>query len=415
MKTKIPISIGIAIFLILCVALSFCKKEFEDGKTELKNLEKDGLFLSGNPLLNGMFEVTIDIKPSSFPNSIYLTSEGNLPVAILSGPEFDASDVDPNTVTLGNGDGNDTPVAKNTKGKLMANLEDIDQDGDIDLILHFETQALVENGDLHHSTTHLILTGNTWQGDNLQGTDNIQIVGKNKDCLSPPSGMVAWWPGDGNADDIIGGHTGVLVGDATFDEGLVGEAFSLDGNGDFINIPHNEELDLGTEDFTLDFWVYFRSIEGESIMVEKWIQKGTGSPDTRTIGWSYTKIGDAIRFTFSNTDYDEHPIDVTPASIPTNAWIFVAVTRSNYTYTLYWNGESICEEMLTQAYNLDSNSSLKFGHRGNPEDTPGSWDNRQFYLNGLIDEVGLYNRALSAEEIKDIFLAGDAGICKRGH
>jgi hypothetical protein len=227
--------------------------------------------------------------------------------------------------------------------------------------------------------------------------------------------MVAWWPGDGNADDIIGGYNGVLVGDATFDEGLVGEAFSLDGNGDFINIPHNEELDLGTEDFTLDFWVYFRSIEGESIMVEKWIQKGTGSPEKRTIGWSYTKIGPAIRFTFSNTDYDEHPIDVTPASILTNTWIYVAVTRSNYTYTLYWNGESICEETLTQAYNLNSNSSLMFGHRGNPEDTPGSWDNRQFYLNGLIDEVGLYNRALSAEEIKDIFLAGDAGICKKGH
>jgi hypothetical protein len=63
--------------------------------------------------------------------------------------------------------------------------------------------------------------------------------------------------------------------------------------------------------------------------------------------------------------------------------------------------------------NLDSTSSLKFGHRGNPEDTPGSEDEGGFYLNGRIDEVQLFvGRALSPEQIKAIYEAGSAGVCK---
>ena len=359
-----------------------------------------------------VFEISVDIKPGSDPNSINIKSKGVISVAVLTSLEFDAASVNPNTVTLGNGDGSDTPVAKK-KGNLMANLEDVDDDGDLDLVLHFETQALVENGDLCSFTTDLILTGKTHQGDDMQGSDNVRIVGKTKDCLPPPFGLVAWWPGDANTDDIVGGYNGELVGGATYDVGLVDEAFSLDGIDDFVNVPHNEELNVGTEDFTIDFLVNFRSIAGEQIMVEKWIQKGLTSPGN-PIGWSYTKIGSSIRFTFSNTELGEYPIDVDPSSIPTDTWIHVAATRSMNTYTLFWNGEPIRSETLTQTYNLDSDSSVKFGHRGNPEDTPGSDDERGFYLNGLIDEIGMYNRALSAEEIMEIYLAGGAGKCKNG-
>src|SRR5262249_41387686 len=61
--------------------------------------------------------------------------------------------------------------------------------------------------------------------------------------------------------------------------------------------------------------------------------------------------------------------------------------------------------------NLDTTSSLKFGHRGNPTDTPGSTDTRDFYLNGSLDEVSLYNRALTAGELLAIYNAGVSGKC----
>ena len=49
--------------------------------------------------------------------------------------------------------------------------------------------------------------------------------------MPPPANMIAWWPGDGNAADIQGGHYGILRGDAAFGTGEVGSAFSLGGGG----------------------------------------------------------------------------------------------------------------------------------------------------------------------------------------
>ena len=99
-------------------------------------------------------------------------------MAILTTDDFDAADVDPATVTLGNDDGNDTSVATRKKGSLKASLEDVDDDGDLDLILHFDTQALVGNGDLDANTTELILNGETTGGQAIQGSDSVNIVPK---------------------------------------------------------------------------------------------------------------------------------------------------------------------------------------------------------------------------------------------
>ena len=97
-------------------------------------------------------------------------------MAILTTDDFDAADVDPATVTLGDDDGNDTGVAARKNGTLFVSLEDVDDDGDLDLILHFDTQALVGNGDLDASSTELILNGETTGGQAIQGGDSVNIV-----------------------------------------------------------------------------------------------------------------------------------------------------------------------------------------------------------------------------------------------
>ncbi len=56
-------------------------------------------------------------------------------------------------------------------------------------------------------------------------------------CIQPPAGLVIWWPGDGNANDFIGGNHGVVQNGAAFAPGLVGEAFSLDSVDDFVEVP----------------------------------------------------------------------------------------------------------------------------------------------------------------------------------
>src|SRR4051794_4444235 len=62
-------------------------------------------------------------------------------------------------------------------------------------------------------------------------------------AIPPPAGIIAWWPGDGNAIDIVGHHDGTLMGGATIAPGLVGQAFRLDGVNDFIQVPSDAALD----------------------------------------------------------------------------------------------------------------------------------------------------------------------------
>ena len=119
----------------------------------------------------------MDIKPGSNPNPVDLKSKGKLPVAVVTTGDCDAADVAPSTVTIGNDDGSDTPVAARNKGDLMASLGDVDGHGDLDL--HFETQALVGSGDLDADSTELVLNGATFGGQVVQGSDAVRIVPAN--------------------------------------------------------------------------------------------------------------------------------------------------------------------------------------------------------------------------------------------
>ena len=112
--------------------------------------------------------IVIDIKPGSDPNPINQGSNGLIPVAIFTTDSFDAADVDPDTVTL-NGAG----VAVRGKAeKLMARLEDVDGDGEDDLILQVETQS----EGVVWETGQVTLTGKTYDGVDIEGTDEVVIV-----------------------------------------------------------------------------------------------------------------------------------------------------------------------------------------------------------------------------------------------
>ena len=109
--------------------------------------------------------VAIDIKPGSFPNSINPRSKGKIPVAILTTDTFDAATVDPTTILFGPTGTEAAPV--------HSALEDVDGDGDIDLILHCSTQATgIVCGD-----TSASLTGETFGGQAIEGSDSVRTVG----------------------------------------------------------------------------------------------------------------------------------------------------------------------------------------------------------------------------------------------
>lgn len=110
-------------------------------------------------------EVTIDIKPKTSPNDINPKSQGVIPVAILTTNTFDATTVDSRTVLFG-ATGTEAAPAQSA-------LEDVDGDGDIDILLHFNTQ---DTG-IKCENTDASLTGETFYGDAIEGLDTIKIVG----------------------------------------------------------------------------------------------------------------------------------------------------------------------------------------------------------------------------------------------
>lgn len=252
-----------------------------------------------------------------------------------------------------------------------------------------------------------------------QLTNNLALDGhpdwgilKTPAPIAPPAGMTHWWTGDGNVNDIIGGRSAVLQNGAGFAPGMVAQAFSLDGVDDFVSVPDDPSLNFGTRDFTVDLWVKFNDPNtGEQIIAEKYIEtyeQVTGVPRK---GWTLTKtVDNKIDLAGPLPSGMPTLVEVTPPEILANSWIHIAITRNGNDFTIFWNGTPLGTG--TAAVDLDSTSSLKFGHRGNPDDTPGSVDTRGFYLNGGIDEVEIFGRALSAEEIQAIYNAGSAGKIK---
>jgi hypothetical protein len=118
--------------------------------------------------------VDIDIKPGSDPNSINCKVKPNqnadIAVAILTTDDFDAMTVDHTTVSFEGAF--ETHVDKKT-GEPRRHEEDVDDDGDIDLLFHFRY------GDtgLTCASTEGMLVGETYDGTPIEGTDAVRMVG----------------------------------------------------------------------------------------------------------------------------------------------------------------------------------------------------------------------------------------------
>ena len=130
-------------------------------------------------------EVAVDIKPATCPNPLNVKSLGVLPVAILGMEDFDVSDVDMSSVGL---EGvapirfDYEDVATPFDGELC-NCHEEGPDGILDLILHFDTQEVVDalGPVVDGVELELILTGDTVDGVPLEGSDCIRIIKKGKD------------------------------------------------------------------------------------------------------------------------------------------------------------------------------------------------------------------------------------------
>ena len=220
-------------------------------------------------------------------------------------------------------------------------------------------------------------------------------------CVAPPSGLVSWWPGDGNTDEIVGARNGSSVGTAGFAPGMVADAFSFDGSG-YIDVADDPIWTLGTEDFTIDLWVFLNSLSGLDPFIS---HDPAGGCNNKWIFWISTGVrapfGPALRFHQVSPGNCPSGVDtvVFPWVPDLFRWYHVAVTRSGSDYSLYIDGELVITEQDSTPI-ADPSASLTIGRA------------ESFFLNGRVDEVEIVDRALSAPEIQAIFDAGSSGKCK---
>ncbi|MDP3953900.1 MAG: Ig domain-containing protein, partial [bacterium] len=111
--------------------------------------------------------VQIDIKPNTYPNSINLGSNGNVPVAIFSTSEFDATTINPLTVELAS-----APVELRGNGTPQYSFQDVNSDSLLDLVVHVSTEAL----QLTETDEIANLIGYTLDNTEVVGSDTVRVV-----------------------------------------------------------------------------------------------------------------------------------------------------------------------------------------------------------------------------------------------
>src|ERR1035437_5566174 len=115
-----------------------------------------------------------------------------------------------------------------------------------------------------------VLTPGILLGTIISATIVLTASADLTNCTPPPSGLVGWWPGEGNANDRVGTNNGTLRGGATFAAGEVSQAFSFDGVTGSVMVPDAPALHF-TNAMTVEAWVNPKAIGGHfQEVVSKW-------------------------------------------------------------------------------------------------------------------------------------------------
>lgn len=230
-------------------------------------------------------------------------------------------------------------------------------------------------------------------------------------CIPPPAGLISWWPGDGNANDIQDDNDGTLLGGATFNTGQFGLAFVFGGvSADGVTVPDTPSLNFGIgDDFSIDAWILAPSVaSGIRVIVDK--RNAPGGPTA--VGYVLFLFGSGqLSFQLADAPLRTNNFSTFISSGPDlrdGLFHHVAVTVNRSSSTggkLYVDGvEVLTFDPTLRPGSLVNDKPLLIG-KHQTAGFPGA------YL-GRIDEVEIFNRALLASEINDIFLATNCGKCK---
>jgi hypothetical protein len=206
--------------------------------------------------------------------------------------------------------------------------------------------------------------------------------------------------------DVVGTNHGTLQGGATYVAGKVGQAFSFDGVNSYVQLPLNlfPYPTSGTGNAPFSFELWFATSAGGVILGQQ-----NTAPFTPPTG--------AIPAVYIGTDgklysqmFWKGSVDPTVSATPVNDGGFhhAAVTYDGANEVVFLDGVAIGgSSFVQQVYAGSYQYQIGTGYSANWPAGNGGW----YSFNGLLDEVSLYNRALSSDEVASIYAAGSAGKC----
>ncbi len=226
----------------------------------------------------------------------------------------------------------------------------------------------------------------------------------------PTNGLVGWWPFNGNANDASGNGNNGTVNGATLTTdrfGVADKAYSFDGTSSKITVQDANILDL-TNTASISGWYNMNNLNFDS---------QTNSYQGRLVdkctvgGWDGYMIDIGRSASTSNSNYCNTsfvklrglmgaciPQLNTPCYNSQNLWIHFVVTFSSGLEKIYINGQMVANMNCSNTSLPVNNLPLVFGY-------PPNSTNPAYTLNGKLDDIGIWNRALTACEIQDLYNA----------
>ena len=214
-----------------------------------------------------------------------------------------------------------------------------------------------------------------------------------------PEGMVSYWKLDEvsglTASDVAGDNDGTLINGPLWTAGQVVNALSFDGNNDYVRIPNSNSLNF-TEAVTAEAWVKPNGNPGHYQML---LEKGTWAGNAswfffihRGAGYLHYNFGIGIP---GGDQFESAPMIET---LEDKVWSHIVGTYDRQYIKIYANGELKNQVPWTQSIRL------------NPYDLYISRDPQGWFYRGVVDEVAIYNRALTACEINQHYQNGLNGL-----
>jgi tRNA A-37 threonylcarbamoyl transferase component Bud32 len=237
----------------------------------------------------------------------------------------------------------------------------------------------------------------------------FEVSKKAREPAGPPrKALVALWSGEGNGNDSAGNNTAILT-DMTFAEGKVGRAFSLNGSSSYAKVPFNSSLDMESRNgLTLSLWIKPLDVSGFHPILE-WYSSTTlplGIGSQLRLGQNARSQG-VLEAVIVDMNGHYHVLRSPPDTVVANSFQHVAVTYDQATGAgiLYLNGRVVAQSRW-KSFPPKTKGDLWISCR--PFSHPGDFTYNTFFA-GLLDEIAIYNRALTAGEIQTYYNAVRTG------